>query len=355
MKALVLSGGVGTRLRPLSYSMPKQLVPVANEPVLFHALKALRTVGIREVGIVVSAPGTEIRAAVGDGARFDLDVTYLPQDAPRGLAHCVMIARDFLGDDDFLMYLGDNIFVGGIAEPFARFQVGRPDVQLVVTKVANPSESGVAELDHAGRVTALQEKPAHPRSDLAVTGAYFFTPAIHEAVRAIEPSWRGELEITDAVQWLVTQDRDVRAHLFAGHWKDTGTLADLLECNRLLLDGMRHDVQGSLDAGTRISGPVVVEAGATVRGSALSGPLIVGADCTIEDSYVGPFTSLGRECRLHEAGVENSILLERASVRGVRSIHASIIGRGGDIRPSRDGLTAHRLLVGDDSTIEVAT
>jgi glucose-1-phosphate thymidylyltransferase len=251
------------------------------------------------------------------------------------------------------MYLGDNVFVGGLAEPFAAFNASRPAVQLVVTKVANPSESGVAEIDLAGRVTSLEEKPADPKSDLAVTGAYFFTPAIHDAVRSIQPSGRNELEITDAVQWLVTKGRDVRAYSFSGQWKDTGSHNDLLECNKLLLETITPRMSGTVDELSHMSGPIVVEEGAVVRRSVLNGPAIIGAGCVVEDSYVGPYTSLGNDCRLCGAGVEYSILLERASIQGIRGVQESIIGRAGVVRQSRDQSMVRRLALGDDSVVEV--
>ncbi|RVX38756.1 glucose-1-phosphate thymidylyltransferase [Nonomuraea polychroma] len=353
MKALVLAGGAGTRLRPFSHSMPKQLVPIAGKPVLFHALDALRATGITEAGIIVSGTDAAIRASVGDGSRFDMTVTYLPQDRPRGLAHCVMIARDFLADDDFVMYLGDNIFAEGIAGPVGAFVRDRAAAQLVVTKVMDPSQYGVAELDATGRVTALEEKPAHPRTDLAVTGLYCFTPEIHEAVGRIEPSWRNEFEITDAVRWLVDQDRPVRAELLSGYWADTGTLADLLECNRVLLEGITGAVHGTVDSRSRISGPVVIEAGTTIEGSTITGPAIIGAGCAIVDSHVGPFTSLGTRCTLTAAGVEHSILMDDASVHGVRLQKGSIIGRAGKVSQGGSGAASHRLLIGDDSRVEV--
>lgn len=353
MKALVLAGGAGTRLRPFSHSTPKQLVPVAGKPVLFHVLETLARAGITETGVVVGEPGDQVRAAVGDGSRFGMDVTYLPQDAPRGLAHAVLIARAFLADDDFVMFLGDNIFADGIEEPLDRFRTGGAAAQLVVRKVADPSQCGVAEIDAEGRVTALQEKPERPRSDLAVTGVYFFTPRIHEAVRDIEPSRRGELEITDAVQWLVSRGADVRAHLCSGYWADTGTLGDLLECNKVLLEGIGPDNRGTVDAASVLSGPVVVAAGARVTRSLITGPAVIGAGTVVEDSDIGPFTSIGEGCRLHGAGVENSILLDQASVQGVRTISGSIIGRAGDVRQTPDGSAVHRLLVGDDSRIDV--
>jgi glucose-1-phosphate thymidylyltransferase len=342
-------------LRPLSHSTPKQLVPVAGRPVLFHALAELRSLGVREVGVIISegTHGQQIRTAVGDGSRFDLEVTYLPQDAPRGLAHCVIIAREFLADDDFVMYLGDNIFAGGLAEPLRAFRADQPAAQLVVTKVADPSAYGVVELAADNRVTGLQEKPAKPRSDLAVTGAYFFTPAIHEAVRAIEPSARGELEITDAIQWLVSGGQDVRARQFAGYWADTGTLESVLTCNRVLLDDLTGAVRGSVDDASELTGPVVVEEGARVVRSRITGPVIIGADSVVEDSRVGRFTSIGSGCRLRDAGVEDSILLDQASVHGVGTLHGSIIGKAGDVRRREDGSTTHRLLVGDDSRIDV--
>jgi glucose-1-phosphate thymidylyltransferase len=353
MKALVLAGGTGTRLRPFSHSTPKQLVPVANKPVLFHVLDTLRMSGVTETGVIVSAPGDAVRSAAGDGSRFGMKITYLPQDEPRGLAHCVMIARDFLADDDFVMYLADNIFADGIAEPLLEFQETRPAAQLLVTKVPDPSEYGIAELDESGRVLALQEKPARPKSDLAVTGAYFFTPDIHEAVRNIQPSWRNEWEITDAIQWLVTSGQDVRARLLSGFWQDTGTLDGLLDCNKVLLERVQTDIRGTVDSLTEIVGPVIVEEGARLERSMITGPAIIGAGCTVLDSRIGPYTSLASGCRIEEAGIAYSILLDQASVVGMRSIERSIIGRSGDVRVARDGSHARRLLIGDHSEVEV--
>ncbi len=351
MKALILAGGSGSRLRPFSHSTPKQLVPVANKPVIFHALEAIAETGITEVGVIVSGEGEAVKAAVGTGARFGLAVTYLSQDRPRGLAHCVLIAGDFLGDEDFLMFLGDNVFVGGITAPMAEFRARRPAAQLVVTKVADPSQYGIAEVDDDGRVTGLQEKPKQARSDLAVTGVYFFTPRIHEAVASIGVSARGELEITDAVQALVDGGHEVRARFFSGYWKDTGTLVDLLACNRALLGDIRPETRGSIDARTELIGLVRVEEGARVSGSRIIGPAVIGAGSTVTDSSIGAYTSLGEGCRVEDAEIENSILLDRASVRGVRPLRGSIIGRDGEVRRSEAG--AVRLLVGDDSKVEV--
>nr|UPI48946.1 glucose-1-phosphate thymidylylransferase [Micromonospora sp.] len=354
MKALVLAGGHGTRLRPFSHSIPKQLVPVANKPVLFHVLDTLRKAGVTETGIIVGAPGDAIRAAVGDGSRFGMAVTYLPQDRPLGLAHCVLIARDFLGDDDFVMYLADNVFADGIAEPLLEFQERRPDAQLMVAKAAEPTECGIAEVDGTGRVLGVEEKPDRPRSDLAVTGVYCFGPRIHEAVRAIRPSARGELEITDAIQWLVTENRDVQARPLAGPWHDTGTVEGLLECNRTLLERLRPEVRGAVAAGTVITGPVVVADGARIERSVITGPALIGPGCTVRDSRIGPATSLGAGCRLEDADIEYSMVLDEASVVGVRPLAGSVIGRSARVRRPSAAPRVHRLVVGDDGSVEVA-
>ncbi|MFC4048764.1 glucose-1-phosphate thymidylyltransferase [Actinomadura syzygii] len=358
MKALVLAGGHGTRLRPFSHSIPKQLVPVANAPVLFHVLDALRAAGVTETGIIVGAPGDAIRGAVGDGSRFGMSVTYLPQDEPLGLAHCVLIAGDFLGDDDFVMYLADNVFADGIGEPLLEFQERRPAAQLVVAKAAEPTECGIAEVDDTGRVLGVEEKPDRPRSDLAVTGVYFFSSQIHEAVRAIEPSARGELEITDAVQWLVSQGRDVQARLLAGPWHDTGTVDGLLDCNRTLLERLRPEVRGAVTAGTVITGPVVVAEDALIERSVITGPALLGPGCVVRGSRIGPGTSIGAGCLLEDADVEHSMLLDGASVTGVGPLAGSVIGRSALVGPppgAPDGeRDAHRLVVGDDGRVEIA-
>ncbi|MET9297311.1 glucose-1-phosphate thymidylyltransferase [Streptomyces sp. NPDC003077] len=353
MKALILSGGMGTRLRPLTHAMPKQLIPLANKPVLFHALEAVRDAGITEAGVIVGDWHKEIRQAVGDGSRFGLRVEYLYQEAPFGLAHCVLIARDFLGDDDFAMYLGDNVFGDGITGPAEHFRRTRPAAQVAVTPVDAPQEYGVVETDPGGRVRALREKPRRPRSNLAVTGAYFFTPLVHDAVRAIEPSRRGEREITDALQWLVDQGHDVRAVEVTGWWKDTGRVEDILDGNRLLLDGIESRVEGSVDAASTALGPVVVAPGARIVRSHLRGPLVIGADCVVEDSYIGPHTAIGAGCVLNEAGVTDSILLDGAAVSDVNGIHASVIGRSARVGATAAGTSRHRLVVGDHTELDV--
>ncbi|WP_248964091.1 glucose-1-phosphate thymidylyltransferase [Sphaerisporangium perillae] len=353
MKALVLAGGRGTRLRPITNTSAKQLVPIANKPVLFYGLEALREAGVREAGVIVGDTAAEVRAAVGDGSRFGLRVTYIPQEAPLGLAHCVLIARDFLGDDDFVVYLGDNFIVNGIAGFVETFRVSRPDVDILLTKVPDPSNFGVAELDTAGRVVGVAEKPAHPVSDLAIVGVYLCTPRMHEAVRAIEPSARGELEITDALRWLIDRGADVRSHVISGYWKDTGRVEDMLECNRMVLETVAHRVSGRVCAGTRVSGRVVVEEGAEVSGSHLVGPLVIGAGTRVRDSYVGPFTSIGANCELSHTEIEYSIVMERSVIRGVRRIQDSLVGKDVTVALAECAPKAHRLVLGDHSLVRL--
>ncbi|HXP18938.1 MAG TPA: glucose-1-phosphate thymidylyltransferase [Streptosporangiaceae bacterium] len=355
MKALVLSGGTGTRLRPLSHTMPKQLVPVANKPVLFHCLESIRDAGITETGIIVGDLGTHLRQAVGDGGRFGLRVTYIAQDAPLGLAHCVLTARGFLGDDDFVMYLGDNVFADGVSTCADAFRSVRPDALLLLTKVEDPAEYGIATLGESGQVTAVTEKPAHATSDLAVTGAYFFRSTIHAAIARIQPSGRGELEITDAIQWLIAAGMDVRARIYPGYWKDTGRIDHLLDCNRVFLEAIDTLVAGHVDDVTSVSGPVIVEAGAQVRGAHLRGPLIIGTGSTVVNSSIGPFTSLGRQCVVVDSTIERSIVLDGSSVRRVRGISGSVIGRRAQVGSARPGTAAFQLVIGDDCQVMVAS
>ncbi|GAA4000334.1 glucose-1-phosphate thymidylyltransferase [Streptomyces marokkonensis] len=354
MKALVLSGGAGTRLRPFSHSMPKQLIPIANRPVLEHVLDKVRELGVSEVGVIVGDRSAQIVAAIGDGSRLGLKVTYIHQDEPRGLAHCVVLAREFLGDDDFVMYLGDNMLPDGVTDIAREFTQERPAAQVVVHKVADPRSFGVAELDRDGRIERLVEKPAEPRSDLALIGVYFFTPAIHEAVGAISPSARGELEITDAVQWLVTQGAQVTASEYSGYWKDTGRVDDVLECNSKLLEGVVSSVQGEVDAASELIGPVVVDKGARVLASRIVGPVIVGAGTTVEHSRIGPNTSIGVDCVLRHTSIGSSIVLEGAQVTGVQGLHGSLIGRMACVGEAEGPAPHHRLVVGDHTRIEVA-
>ncbi|HXT91702.1 MAG TPA: glucose-1-phosphate thymidylyltransferase [Trebonia sp.] len=356
MKALVLSGGSGTRLRPITHTSAKQLVPVANKPVLFYGLEAIAAAGVTDVGIIVGDTAPAIEAAVGDGSKFGIKVTYIRQLAPLGLAHAVLVAREFLGDEDFVMYLGDNFIVGGITDLVEEFTSARPDAQIMLTKVSDPRSFGIAELDEStGRVKNLEEKPKQPKSDLALVGVYLFTPAIHEAVASLKPSWRGELEITEAIQWLLDNGRKVNSTMITGYWKDTGNVADMLEVNRLVLESLEQRLDGTVSDDSEIIGRVVVEEGATVAGSRIVGPAIIGAGSTVTDSYIGPFTAIEDGCSIDDSEIEYSILLSRASIRGVRRIEASLIGHDTVVTPAPRVPRAHRLVLGDHSKVQISS
>jgi glucose-1-phosphate thymidylyltransferase len=355
MKALVLAGGAGTRLRPITYTSAKQLVPVANKPVLFYGLEAIAAVGVTDVGLVVGDTAEEIKAAVGDGSAFGIEASYISQHAPLGLAHAVGVARDFLGDDDFIMYLGDNFIVGGIADLADAFRAARPAAQIMLTRVSDPREFGVAELDGAGRVIGLEEKPRQPKSDLALVGVYMFTAAVHEVIAKLTPSWRGELEITEAIQGLIDSGQRVDSSLITGYWKDTGNVADMLEVNRMVLETIEPGTRGEVDSASELIGRVMVEDGARVSGSRIVGPAVVGAGTVVTDSYIGPFTSVGPGCSLVDSEIEYSIVLAGASVRGVRRIEASLIGRGVEITPAPRVPKAHRFVLGDHSKVQISS
>ncbi len=367
MKGLILSGGAGTRLRPITHTSAKQLVPVANKPILFYGIEDMAEAGITEVGIIVGETADEIRAAVGDGSRWGIDVTYIPQDAPEGLAHCVLIAQDFLGDDDFVMYLGDNLLRQGIAEFVEAFEQDRaaaaelrldgdqqaPSAQILLTRVHDPERFGVAELDAAGHVVRLVEKPKDPPSDLALVGVYLFDRSIHEAVRTIDPSPRGELEITDAIQWLIDHGHKVRHEVLEGWWKDTGKLEPLLEGNRLVLETIEPSVEGTVDETSRLEGRVVIQAGAEIINSHIRGPAVIGERTRIVDSYIGPYTSVYYDCEIRGTELEHSIILEESKILDLPRVTDSLVGkqvvaRRSDARPS-----AIRLMLGDHSRVEV--
>ncbi|MBB5776527.1 glucose-1-phosphate thymidylyltransferase [Nonomuraea jabiensis] len=355
MKALVLAGGSGTRLRPITHTSAKQLVPVANKPVLFYGLEAIAAAGIRELGLVVGDTHAEIESAVGDGSAFGLQVTYLRQEAPLGLAHGVLIAREFLGDEDFVMYLGDNFVVGGINDLVDRFARERPAAQIMLTRVGDPRQFGVAELDASGRVVGLEEKPAQPKSDLALVGVYLFSPAVHEAVAELKPSGRGELEITDAIQWLIEAGLRVESSVISGYWKDTGNVTDMLEVNRLVLESVEPSVRGHVDDASELVGRVVVAEGAVVERSRIVGPVIIGHGARIRESYVGPFTSIGADCAVTGSEIEYSIVLPRASIAGVGRIESSLIGHDVEVTPAPNTPRAHRLVLGDHSKVQISS
>lgn len=369
VKALILAGGAGTRLRPITHTRAKQLVPVANKPILFYGLEAVASAGIKEVGVIVGDTAAEVRAAVGDGSAWGLEVTYLPQDAPLGLAHCVLIAREFLGEDDFVMYLGDNMLrqsLRGFVDAFesARQAARAPELgeapldppaaQILLARVPDPHRFGVAELDATGGVVRLVEKPEVPPSDLALVGVYLFDARIHEAVAAIEPSARGELEITDAIQWLIDNGHGVASEILEGWWIDTGKLTPLLEANRLILETIDQRVDGEVDADSRIDGRVVIEAGASIERSTVRGPAVIGRRTVVRDSFVGPFTAIGADCRVERSEVEHSVILDHSSVIDAGRIEDSLLGWHVTVTRSDQRPKATRLMVGDHSQVDLA-
>src|SRR3954454_19465165 len=354
LKGLILSGGKGTRLRPITHTSAKQLVPVANKPVLFYGIEAMAEAGIRDIGIIIAPEtGDEIRAAAGDGTQFGVNITYVVQDEPAGLAHAVLTAEPFLGDSAFVMYLGDNLLQGGMTEFVREFQAGEPDSLILLTRVTDPENYGVAELDGGVSLTRLVEKPKEPRTDLALVGVYMFTPHIHHAARSIQPSARGELEITDAIQWLVDSGRRVESHIVRGWWKDTGRLDDMLEANRLILETIERKVDGEL-LDSQIDGRVIVEPGARLERTTVRGPAIIGAGAHLVDAYIGPYTAIGRRCIIEGAEVEHSILLEGSSVRGLDGrMESSLLGRDVHISRTHRQPRAYRFMVGDNSEIGI--
>ncbi len=350
MRALVLAGGEGSRLRPITHTNAKQLIPIAGTPILFHALASIRDTGITEVGIVVGSTAGEVRAAVGDGSRWGLQVTYIPQEAPLGLAHAVMTARDFVTGRPFLMYLGDNVLPEGLTRFVEEFERTGPDAQIFLARVPEPERFGVVVLD-GERVVRLVEKPREFVSDLALVGVYLFRDSILEACDALEPSWRGEYEITEAIQWLVDHDRTVRAEMVSGWWKDTGKPEDLLEANRMMLSLIEGRIEGEVDGGSTLEGAVVVGAGAKVTRSELRGPVVIGPDCVIDGSTVGPDVSLERGCRVVASSVRDSIVMQQCTIDHVRGLASSILGRGAEVR--RSGGEGTHLIVGDHSRVEL--
>ncbi len=353
LKGLILSGGKGTRLRPITHTSAKQLIPVANKPVLFYGIEALAQAGIEEVGIIIAPEtGDEIKAAAGDGSRFGVRIEYIVQDQPNGLAHAVLTAEPFLGDSPFVMYLGDNLLQGGIEGLVEAFRASRPDALILLTPVADPEHYGVAELDN-GAVVRLVEKPAEPKTDLALVGVYMFTAQVHDAAKAIKPSRRGELEITDAIQHLVDKGARVEPHIVKGWWKDTGQLEDMLAANRLVLDTIEARMDGEL-VSSQVDGRVVIEEGARLERSTVRGPAIIGAGARLIDCYVGPYTAVGRHCAIENAEVEHSILLEGAVVRDLEGrMESSLLGRNVTVGRDRRQPRAFRFMVGDNSEVGI--
>jgi glucose-1-phosphate thymidylyltransferase len=366
MKGLILAGGAGRRLRPITHTSANQLMPIANKPIIFYVVEQLAAAGIKDVGMIVSEGSHEIEAAVGDGSRFGVEITYISQREPLGLAHCVFIARSFLGDDDFVVYLGDNMVQQDLKPIVDTFEARRTRqlelhnehahpaaAQLLLAHVDDPRQFGVVALDENGRVDRLVEKPARPPSDLALVGVYVFDKVIHEAVRSIEPSERGELEITDAIQWLIDTGHVVDHEILRGWWIDTGKKDPLLRCNRLVLDTIAARIDGFVDADSRVEGRVVVEAGARLERCVVRGPAIIGADAMLVDTYVGPYTSIGPRCELRHAEIEHSVVLEQSRIIGVRRIQDSLIGREVEVVRTGEHPRATRLMLGDNSRADL--
>jgi glucose-1-phosphate thymidylyltransferase len=353
MKGLILSGGKGTRLRPLTYTSAKQLVPVANKPVLFYGIEAIAAAGITDIGIVVGETRAEIRAAVGDGSRFGVRVEYIEQEAPLGLAHAVKISQPFIGTDPFVMYLGDNLLASGITHFVREFEQEKPAAQILLARVPDPQMFGVAELND-GRVVRLVEKPKEHIGDHALVGVYMFGPDVFESVNRIRPSFRNELEITDAIQDLINRGLTVRPHVVKGWWKDTGKLEDMLEANRLILETFEPRLEGTIDAESRIEGKVVIEPGAIVERSVIRGPAIIGRGARVMHAYVGPFTAISDNVEIQDTEIENSIVLEGSSLRDLSNrVSDSLIGRNVRIYRVPVKPSAYRFMLGDNSEVGI--
>ena len=351
MKGLVLSGGKGTRLRPITFTSAKQLLPIANKPVLFYCLEQLAEAGVTDVGIVVGETREEIRQAVGDGSAFGIRATYIEQDRPGGLAHAVMVSEVFVKDDPFIMVLGDNLLRDGVASIVDEYRSDPTNCQILLTRVKNPAQFGVVEL-RDGKVARLVEKPKEFVSDLALVGVYLFDANVFKAVKEIKPSFRGELEITDAIQWLVNNGYTVRPHLVTGWWKDTGKLEDILEANRMVLDGIEERLNGRIDGKSRVEFKVALADDAVVVNSVIRGPAVVGPGTRIENSYIGPFTSIAGGCTVRDVEIEHSIVLEGCTIEGAGArIIDSLLGRSVAIRKGDGQPRAYHFMLGDFSGI----
>ena len=355
MKALVLAGGKGTRLKPLTNTIAKQLLPVANKPILFYVLEQIKEAGITDIGIIISPEtGSYIREAAGNGSKWNAQITYIPQPEPLGLAHAVKTSQNFLGDSPFLMFLGDNLIQGGITQFVEQFNTNSPDALILLKAVKETHLFGIAELDEAGKVCHIEEKPKHPRSNLAVIGVYIFSPVVHEAIAHIKPSWRGELEITDTLQRLIDTNRNVQSYILDGWWLDTGKKDDLLEANRVVLDDfLQRDIKGKIDAASQVMGRVEVGLETEVENSTIRGPVSIAESCQVKDSFIGPFTSIGAGTAIESSSIEHSVILEGCRIFNIERLADSIIGKGTEVTKQQQGFKALKLFLGDDARVEL--
>jgi glucose-1-phosphate thymidylyltransferase len=355
MKALILAGGKGTRLKPITHTIPKQLLPVANKPILFYVLEQVRETGIKDIGIIISPEtGTYIKEALGNGSRWKCSITYIPQDEPLGLAHAVKTAQPFLGKSAFLMFLGDNLIEGGVRDFVEEFESNSPDALVLLKEVPDPRLFGVAELNSIGEVVHLVEKPKEPKTNLALVGIYLFTPKIHQAISRIKPSWRGELEITDAIQKLLDMGGKVKSHILTGWWLDTGKKDDLLEANRVVLDSLlKRNVKGNIDSTSKIVGRVEVKEGARIENSTIRGPVSIAEGCLIKNSFIGPFTSIGAGTIVEDSSVGHSVILEQSRIYHIERLEDSLIGTRVELRRADRRFNAVKIFVGCDSNLEL--
>ena len=353
MKALILAGGKGARLKPLTNTMAKSLLPVANKPILFYVLEQIQEAGIRDIGIIISPEtGHYIREFVGDGSKWGVDITYIPQTTPGGLAHAVKTAEPFLGDSPFLMFLGDNLIQGGIKIFVDEFKTNLPGALILLKKVSDARAFGVAELGEAGKVTKLVEKPKEPKSDLALVGVYLFNPCIHLAIAKIKPSARGELEITDAIQQLIYDGQSVDSHILEGWWLDTGKKDDLLEANRIVLDDYsKRDIKGSFDKSSKIAGRVYIGENTIIENSTVRGPVSIAANCRITDSFIRPFTSIGEGTVIERSSIGHSVIIGKSRICNIDQLIDSVIGSDSEIIKQDHGFKNISLFVGDNSKV----
>lgn len=356
MKALILSGGKGTRLRPITHTGAKQLVPVANKPIIFYVIENIVKAGIKNIGIIISPEtGDDIKEKVGDGSRWGIDITYIVQKEPHGLAHAVKVAEDFLGNSSFLMYLGDNLLGSGVKRFCEKFKKGKNDALILLKKVSNPSSFGVAEVDKTGAVKKLEEKPLHPKSDLALVGVYLFSPEIHKIIKSLKPSPRGELEITDAIQGLLDKRKKVSSYIVDSWWLDTGKKDDLLSANTTVLDELiKKNIQGQVDDSSMVDGRVNIAKTAKIVNSKILGPVVIGEEVIIENSFIGPFTSIGDGVKIKKSNIQHSVILDDCKIKKINDLRDSLIGRRTVVAKTKNKpKNTLVVMLGDDSVVEV--